>query len=533
LSPYTKKILRNVEAKVLPYSVLILLIVAGLTTMFFVFPQSDMIVHADPVIMDFIYFKTISFDHTQVPANLVNFPVLINITDTDLRDNCLSSGWDIAFFNATYVQLNHEIELWDNTTGQLVAWVNVTSLSSTADTIIYMAYGDSDIASSAESVEDTWDSNYVAVYHMNDSTTSTIKDSTVNNNDGTKKATNEPNEVDGKIGKAQDFDGSDDYIVVPDSDQFDYSLNKTVTLFFKPDAIESNFKKILFVGGSATLKTGIWMMQSSGDGYYTIDFYNGTVQNEILGPLCLTNNVYTQLGFIWNEDGHEWQTITNGVLGSIATADGQSPVKGGMWFGCWYNLADKVDGEIDECRISNGVRSAEWIEAEYNTVCNAYDGGFFALGTTTFVRYNAKDTTFSFSALPGSTIWSTGNNTMEITTAMASENGYCENIYLYFEDIDIDFTRENISFAIINTTDGSWASITSTLQVSADGNMSINATTWAAGIAAGWASGTNPFPIEDYDSLLAVRINVNIPAGKAAGSYSTSDCKVLWKVVLG
>jgi len=65
------------------------------------------------------------------------------------------------------------------------------------------------------------------VQHMNDATTSTIKDSTTNSQDGAKYAANQPIEVDGEIGKAQDFDGTNDYVdlgIVPASDTFNLSF---------------------------------------------------------------------------------------------------------------------------------------------------------------------------------------------------------------------------------------------------------------------------------------------------------------------
>jgi len=49
------------------------------------------------------------------------------------------------------------------------------------------------------------------VQHMNDyPNTSTITDSTGNITTGSKYAANEPIEVDGEIGKAQEFDGTND-----------------------------------------------------------------------------------------------------------------------------------------------------------------------------------------------------------------------------------------------------------------------------------------------------------------------------------
>ena len=82
-------------------------------------------------------------------------------------------------------QLYHEIENYDSSTGELISWVNIPNLTTTADTIFYMYYGNPE-CSSQEDPTKAWDSNYVAVIHMNDATTSTVNDSTINFNNGYK-----------------------------------------------------------------------------------------------------------------------------------------------------------------------------------------------------------------------------------------------------------------------------------------------------------------------------------------------------------
>ena len=73
--------------------------------------------------------KNITIDHTKVYTNILrNFPVLIKRTDTDLKNEAQPDGDDIVFTDASGNKLNHEIEKYNITTGELVAWVNVTSL---------------------------------------------------------------------------------------------------------------------------------------------------------------------------------------------------------------------------------------------------------------------------------------------------------------------------------------------------------------------------------------------------------------------
>src|SRR5437016_9531224 len=76
------------------------------------------------------YQKAITIQGALVTGMLNGFPVLISLPgDTDLAASAQSNGNDIKFLLADGVtQLNHEIESYDPTTGQLVAWVQVPML---------------------------------------------------------------------------------------------------------------------------------------------------------------------------------------------------------------------------------------------------------------------------------------------------------------------------------------------------------------------------------------------------------------------
>jgi MSHA biogenesis protein MshQ len=79
-----------------------------------------------------------------VASDLVDFVVLINLTDADLAAKGQVYGDDIVFVDSDGQKLDHEIEYYNGTSGTLVAWVRIPSLSSTVDTTIYMYYGNAD-----------------------------------------------------------------------------------------------------------------------------------------------------------------------------------------------------------------------------------------------------------------------------------------------------------------------------------------------------------------------------------------------------
>jgi hypothetical protein len=159
---------------------------------------------------NFKHRKNITIDNTKVSgsAALINFPVLINLNDSDLRTEVQTDGDDIIFTDVSGTQLDHEIEVFDqsfnSTHAQLVTWVRVPSLSATVDTTITMYYGNSTIGSQ-ENPTGVWNNNYNAVWHLNQN----VFDSTTNNNDGTNFGSSD---IIGKIANGQNFDGIDDYI---------------------------------------------------------------------------------------------------------------------------------------------------------------------------------------------------------------------------------------------------------------------------------------------------------------------------------
>ncbi|MDC0387783.1 DUF2341 domain-containing protein [Nitrosopumilus sp.] len=153
---------------------------------------------------------------TGVDSDLIDFPVLISFTDTDLIQTNESLGRDFVFTQSDGMTvLSHEIEKFDNTTGEVIAWVKLPTMSASSTTEMYIYYkGDTIGFNSA----DVWNDNYVLVWHLNQTSTGTseeFKDSTSNGNNGrggggTDVGYNSvriPHITDGQIGNGQHLKG--------------------------------------------------------------------------------------------------------------------------------------------------------------------------------------------------------------------------------------------------------------------------------------------------------------------------------------
>jgi len=204
---------------------------------------------------------------------------------------------------------------------------------------------------------------------MNDLTTSTIRDSTANANHGAKKGANEPIEADGKIGKAQGFDGTDDFFSAADADSLDVSGAITVEAWVRYDD-KTNFRNILSKGSSWGDVTNYFA------GLYKQEFYfeffaAGVRRSYRTVPIP---DIGTWVHFAGIYDGAERARIyQNGDLvltGSDIGALVLNTNPAALFVGKASN-GYPYDGLIDEVRISSVARSAAWLKFEYHNMAEA------------------------------------------------------------------------------------------------------------------------------------------------------------------
>ena len=164
----------------------------------------------------------LTIDHTKIDELLFNLPVLLKVTSSGVFTEIGANSKKIAVTtNGEITQCYVEVENWDNGNNVAWLWTKVLAVAFSVDTDFYLYYDSSkddntDYVGDVGSVpaQNVWDSNFVGVWHMNQDPTSggaCIKDSTSNANHGTPGGGMTSGDlVDGKIGKALDFDGSND-----------------------------------------------------------------------------------------------------------------------------------------------------------------------------------------------------------------------------------------------------------------------------------------------------------------------------------
>ena len=116
------------------------------------------------------YRNKFTIDAANVAGAATSFPVLINSTREEWRDTTHSgsvgsaTGWDFVFTASDgFTKLDHEIEKFASTTGELVAWVEVPFLSSTSNTVLYAYYGNA-AAEDQQNKTGVWTNSFRGVW---------------------------------------------------------------------------------------------------------------------------------------------------------------------------------------------------------------------------------------------------------------------------------------------------------------------------------------------------------------------------------
>jgi len=322
------------------------------------------------------YKKEITIDETYVTASsdLTDYPLLVSITDADLQSHVgYENGQDISFVDATEtVQLDHEIENYDNSTGTLVAWVRIPTLDFNDDTTIFMYYGNP-TAGYQENPTGVWDDNYVGVWHL-DETSGTHYDSTQYANDIDPQNGVNQDEV-GVADGADNFDGSDDYLNANTSSDFDLNESMTIEAWFTPATLAPNsnpdWKDVVLAKDDSDGISGDYGLDISNTKF---DFWineNGTrrIARDTTNPVV--GQTYHMAG-TWSQELGTMYVLINGTvedtyspLYSFVDAGDPEFRVGHLGFpGFEYQF----DGMIDEVRVSNVLRFQGWLETQYNNI---------------------------------------------------------------------------------------------------------------------------------------------------------------------
>jgi len=349
------------------------------------------------------YRKKLTIDDALVSgaSNLSNFPILVSYTDADLKHVGEASpgqventnGYDIIFADSSHTpaQLDHEIESYTASSGEIVMWVRIPTLSFNTPTDIYIYYGNSSIASTQEDVAGVWDANHLAVWHLDQDPgpggADEMADSTQYGRHATAVAAMLPGDsVAGKVGKGIDFDGTGKVIEDADGELYINGLTAyTLSAWIESDLIATD-------KGFLTGKIPDGTDNSFGIRYDDAGTNGGgddvikagvtvVAEKNIESSVLIQTLNWQHVSLTWTSGG-QLTLYVDGILntpsnnpaafsGSVSTTTtfliGIGPKTGSIGTAGW-------DGIVDEVHISDIARSLDWIKTEYNNQNNQGTG---------------------------------------------------------------------------------------------------------------------------------------------------------------
>ncbi len=331
------------------------------------------------------YVKGITIDNTKVSgtSDLTDFPVLVSIqNDAALKTTANGGrvtdpeGDDLVFFASDLsTRLDYEVEQYDGAMGTLVAWVRLPVLEFDVDTVFYLAYGNGSVSSPLADGTGVWDGNYSGVWHLKEATDATNIDSTSNANDGTPQ--NSPAAATGKISGALNFEGATQTSVdvgTAGSLDLSQSASWTISAWVKPSTnyVDSEYP-ILYTYGNYEAALDISVAEGPEDGrieYYLRD------KTALYSDTALNINAWNHVVAVQGPDTTYFYLngVGDGAVNNVSIRQDNN----GSYIGGYPGYTDgDMLGLIDEVRISNTVRSADWIATEYNNQNNP--GGFMTI----------------------------------------------------------------------------------------------------------------------------------------------------------
>lgn len=368
---------------------------------------------------DWTAYDTVIIDSTQVSDDLTDFPVYVDLSDLSAAfwsttpSGASLVGTDIRVTNNSNTELPRELVFASSTaqTGEL--HFKADSISSTTDTTFKIWYNGTTTGDYATTTtygaQNVWTNDYFAVWHMQDDPTGTVYDSTSNSRNATEGsgvAMTSSDLVDGAIGKAINFDGFDDVLVVPSFTPHLTSLS--IEGWLRP--------------------TGI----GPSSGFYSVTDFLGSTYFGLRG----STDTFS-MGSFWNPSWNTWNAETNDVTdnefqyayagisditstaedvvmskngASLAVTD-QSPTltfsqPGTEGYSDFLigsgDSFDPFSGDIDELRISSTTRSTAWQSAQHinqATTTDFYTAAEFVgvTGSSTISNSDATQTNNAFS----------------------------------------------------------------------------------------------------------------------------------------
>jgi len=323
-----------------------------------------------------------------VTEDIVNFPLLVRLDSANFDfTRAQSDGADLRFSKSDGITpLPYEIERWDSVGGLAEIWVKLDTIYGNNNSQFVYMYTGNDVAIAQTSGSDVFDTaaGFTGVWHLDENPAAggnIILDRTGNNNHGTPVGGMSAGDVvEGMVGKALNFNGSDAYVTFGDIDALDGLSKLTAAAWVRVTTL----KEYVPIISKRSDNNNGWFFMEEGNannfGQGSDDFLIGT-RNNISGSTqdgrttgdVLSAGTWEYCVMVYDGtqatrearlkfyiDGSELAlSYADSIPASLPLTDAPLQLAKNAFETNYYH------GVIDEVVIANDARSAAWIKLCY------------------------------------------------------------------------------------------------------------------------------------------------------------------------
>ncbi|RME31336.1 DUF2341 domain-containing protein, partial [Candidatus Woesearchaeota archaeon] len=297
-------------------------------------------------------------------TTLTDFPALLNITKLA---GMQADYDDLRFLNGSCtdphgVLVDHEFDT--KTVDDVLVWVRIPIFPTTGAQLCM--YYNNTAAPNGENRSGVWRNGYVGVWHMTNTTESTkFSHETTENGTVTRTAN-------GMIGGAYSFDGTNDWLQVTDHDWLTTGNYLTVEAWVYDTAGDTNPRGIVSKRVTSGSNEEYSLFKYTTE-YLFLDI-SGERNNDATS--LITNGEWLSIAAVFDgtlASAERMKVYFNASLDATLTytTSGMTNQGADVFIGILNaNYGNSWQGRIDEVRISNTTRSADWLNQTFELITN-------------------------------------------------------------------------------------------------------------------------------------------------------------------
>ncbi|GJL86118.1 MAG: hypothetical protein DHS20C02_18930 [Micavibrio sp.] len=371
------------------------------------------------------YRQKLTIDSGMIGSDLTNFTMMLSDhhLSSDFWAQVKADGSDIVVTSADgTTKLSRDMVSFDNVGESIEMHIKVPLVSSTVDTDIYLYFGN---AAGTETNDTAAWSDFSGVWHLDELAGNAI-DSTVNANNGTING-GLTQGVTGHLGRAADFDDANDLISIA----MTKGAISTFSFWATWDGAGNDMPILAGPNGA-----GPDLFLAGGN--VSWNTWNGSANAFGATPAAASDGAFHHYTLVV-APGNTNLYFDNTLVGTATYADPSATTIfqiGGIVPYTW-------GGAIDEMRVSNVARSADWVAAEYN---NQIDPSSFF--SSNLVETQDETLTYTVTDLPNSGALNLNGAALNVND-MFTQDDIDNNRITYVHD-DSDTTLDSFDFRVSN-----------------------------------------------------------------------------------